>query len=177
TEGFTADCPHRERQGYGEVAFATAWGIGLPNYRSGAFYRNIVRNWTDVQEADGWIHHTAPQINNDYGGPMWSSAGLNVGWEYYIHFGDKQILELVYPSARRWLEFLHAHTKDGLLIPYKQHWGHFLGDWAAPGQRKEPGDSPQAMFFNNCVYVMNLETATQMAEALGCYRRSVLSGT
>ena len=167
TEGFTADCPHRERQGYGEVAFATAWGIGLPNYRSGAFYRNTVRNWTDVQEADGWIHHTAPHINKHYGGPMWSSAGLNVGWEHYIHFGDKQILELIYPSAKRWLEFLHAHTKDGLLTSYKAHWGHFLGDWAAPAQRKEPGDSPQALFFNNCVYVMNLETATQIAEQLG----------
>ncbi|MDR2042051.1 MAG: glycoside hydrolase family 78 protein [Tannerella sp.] len=167
TEGYTADCPHRERQGYGEVAFATAWGIGLPNYRSGAFYRNIVRNWTDVQEADGWIHHTAPHVNEHYGGPMWSSAGLNVGWEHYLHFGDKEVLALVYPSARRWLEFLHSHTKDGLLVSYKKHWGHFLGDWAAPGQRKEPGDSPQAMFFNNCVYVMNLETAVNMAEALG----------
>jgi alpha-L-rhamnosidase len=167
TEGFTADCPHRERQGYGEVALSTAWGIGLPNYHSGAFYRNIVRHWTDVQEADGWIHHTAPQINRDYGGPMWSSGGLNVGWEHYVHFGDRQILELIYPSAKRWLEFLHSHTKDGLLVAYKKHWGHFLGDWAAPGQRKEPGDSPQAMFFNNCVYVMNLSTATQMAEALG----------
>ncbi|MDR1644198.1 MAG: glycoside hydrolase family 78 protein [Tannerellaceae bacterium] len=167
TEGFTADCPHRERQGYGEVAFATAWGIGLPGYRSGAFYHHVVRNWTDVQEADGWIHHTAPQINRDYGGPMWSSAGLNVGWEHYLHFGDKEILALAYPSAKRWLAFLDAHTQDGLLRPYKPHWGHFLGDWAAPGQRKEPGDSPQALFFNNCVFVMNLETAAQMAEQLG----------
>jgi alpha-L-rhamnosidase len=167
TEGFTADCPHRERLGYGEVAFATAWGIGLPNFRSGAFYRKVVRDWTDVQEADGWIHHTAPQINQHYGGPMWSSAGLNVAWEYYIHFGDRRILELVYPSAKRWLAFLHNHTDDGLLTSYKEHWGHFLGDWAAPAQRLERGDSPQARYFNNCVYVMNLETATQIAERLG----------
>jgi len=44
TEGFTADCPHRERMGYGEVAFATAWGIGLPNFQSGAFYAKYVRD-------------------------------------------------------------------------------------------------------------------------------------
>ena len=31
TEGYTADCPHRERLGYGEEVFATAWGIGMPN--------------------------------------------------------------------------------------------------------------------------------------------------
>lgn len=33
--GVTMDCPHRERLGYGEVAFATCWGIGLPNYEAG----------------------------------------------------------------------------------------------------------------------------------------------
>ncbi len=33
--GVTVDCPHRERLGYGEVTFATAWGCGLPNYNAG----------------------------------------------------------------------------------------------------------------------------------------------
>jgi alpha-L-rhamnosidase len=167
TEGFTSDCPHRERLGYGEVAFATAWGIGLPNFRSGDFYHKVVRDWTDVQEPNGWIHHTAPQVNRHYGGVMWSSAGLNIAWEHYLHYGDKQILECIYPTARRWLEFLHAHTKDGLLTAYSDHWGRFLGDWAAPEQRSERGDSPQALLFNNCVYVMNLETTVKMAELLG----------
>lgn len=76
TEGYTSDCPHRERLGYGEEVFATAWGIGLPNYQVGAFYQKHVRDWTDVQERNGWIHHTAPQINEHFGGPLWSSAGM-----------------------------------------------------------------------------------------------------
>ncbi|MDR1780261.1 MAG: family 78 glycoside hydrolase catalytic domain, partial [Tannerella sp.] len=167
TEGYTSDCPHRERMGYGEVAFATAWGIGFPNYDVAAFYKKVVRDWTDVQEADGWIHHTAPQTNNHYGGPMWSSAGLNISREYYIQYGDRQILELIYPSALRWLEFLNDHTENGLLVVYDEHWGRFLGDWAAPGQRKERGDSPQAQYFNNCVYAMNLETFVWIARLLG----------
>lgn len=166
-EGFTMDCPHRERLGYGEVAFACAWGIAFPSYDSAAFYTKHVRDWSDVQEENGWIHHTAPQINKHYGGPMWSSAGLNIAWSFYQHYGDRRILELTYPSSRRWLEFLHANVSGGLLRNYNPHWGKFLGDWAAPGQRRERGDSPEAEYFNNCVYAMNLASFIEMAGILG----------
>ena len=126
-----------------------------------------MRDWSDVQEENGWIHHTAPQVNRHYGGPMWSSAGLNVAWCFYQQFGDTRILELTYPATKRWLAFLHAHVRDGLLRCYNEHWGKFLGDWAAPGGRKERGDSPEAEFFNNCVYALNLDYFRQIAEVLG----------
>ena len=167
TEGFTADCPHRERMGYGEVAFASAWGIGLPNFRTGAFYTKSVRDWADVQEENGWVHHTAPQINKHYGGTMWSSAGLNVAAEAYLHHGDPRVLIASHASAKRWLEFLHQHVEDDLLCPYNEHWGKFLGDWAAPGGRNERGDSPEAKFFNSCVYGKNLADFIHHSKVLG----------
>ncbi len=177
TEGYTMDCPHRERLGYGEVAFACAWGIAFPNYDSGAMYAKHVRDWSDVQEENGWIHHTAPQINRHYGGPMWSSAGLNIAWSFYQHHGDRRILEATYPSSRRWLEFLHSKVSDGLLRAYDKHWGKFLGDWAAPGGRKERGDSPEAEYFNNCVYAMNLADFIAIAEILGHHDDAALYRT
>ncbi len=165
-EGYTCDCPHRERLGYGEEVFATAWGIGLPNYQVGAFYQKHVRDWTDVQERNGWIHHTAPQINEHFGGPMWSSAGLNLSWELYVNYGDTRILQTIYPSAQNWLEFLHRNSQWGLLENYSKD-GKFLGDWAAPGGRKEFGGTPEATYFNNCVYAYNLLTMVRLAKALG----------
>jgi alpha-L-rhamnosidase len=177
TEGYTSDCPHRERCGYGEVATATSWGIGLPNYDAGAFFRNVVRNWRDVQLPDGWGRNVAPQPNSDHwGGAMWSSAGLNVAWEHYLHYGDRRILELVYPTAVRWLEFLQAHVSKGLLRQYRDSERQFLGDWLAPGSRREFGSSPQAVYFNNCVYAMNLETFVKMANLLGKPDDAVLYG-
>ena len=166
TEGFTADCPHRERLGYGEVGFATAWAIGYPFYDVGAFYNKIVRDWEDVQEEDGWIHHTAPQWNNHYGGPMWSSAGLNIAWEHYLQFADTRLLKEHYDSYQRWLSFLHRHSQSGLLEAFFGG-GKFLGDWAAPGGRKEFGGTPEATYFNNCVYAMILEKMIGIAEILG----------
>jgi alpha-L-rhamnosidase len=168
TEGYTSDCPHRERCGYGETATATSWGIGLPNYDAGAFFRNVVRNWRDVQLPGGWGRNTAPQPNDyHWGGAMWSSAGLNVAWEHYMHYGDPKILELIYPVAKRWLEFLHSNVSEGLLRKYREHNGQFLGDWLAPNSRKEFGSSHQAVYFNNCVYAMNLETFVKIAGLLG----------
>lgn len=166
TEGYTSDCPHRERLGYGEEVFATAWGIGFPNYQVGSFYQKHVRDWTDVQERNGWIHHTAPQINEHFGGPLWSSAGLNLSWEYYVNYGDRRVLEMIYPSAVKWLEFLYRNSQWGLLENYSKD-GKFLGDWAGPGQKKEFGGTPEAFYFNNCVYAYNLLTTKRIAEVLG----------
>jgi alpha-L-rhamnosidase len=166
TEGFTADCPHRERMGYGEVGFATAWGIGLPNYRSGAFCSKIVRDWTDMQRDDGWLHHTVPQINQHYGGPLWSSSGLNIAWEAYQTYGDTRILESAYSTSRRWLEFLQSHVEAGLLRPYAGHWGRFLGEWANPDHQRN-AQPREFLYFNNCIYALNLTAFINIAEILG----------
>jgi len=166
-EGFTTDCPHRERLGYGEVAFACAWGIAFPNYDSAAMYMKHVRDWSDVQENNGWIHHTAPQTNRHFGGPMWSSAGLNIAWAHYQSHGDTRILKLNYPSGKRWLEFLQANVEDGLLKKYDPHWGKFLGEWAAPDHVRGEGDPAMPRYFNNCVYAMNLASFVAIAEILG----------
>jgi len=175
-EGYTADCPHRERLGYGEEQFATAWGCGIPNYDAGAFYTNNVRDWCDVQQPNGWIQHTAPQINRHYGGPMWDSAPLNISWEFYKNYGDKRILAQSYATCKAWLEFLASNVADGLLQPYNTDYnkgGNFLGDWAAPYEMGDPlkgrefGTTPEALLFNNCVYAMNLRTAIEIAGLLG----------
>jgi alpha-L-rhamnosidase len=49
---------------------------------------------------------------------------------------------------------------------YRKHDGQFLGDWIAPNSRKEFGLSVQALYFNNCVYAMNLETFVNIARIL-----------
>jgi alpha-L-rhamnosidase len=174
-EGFTSDCPHRERLGYGEEQFATAWGCGLPNYRAGAFYTKLTRDWCDVQQSSGWINHTAPQMNLHFGGPMWSSAPLNISWEFYKTFGDRRILTESYAADKAWLDYLAAQMADGILQPYNKSYnggGNFLGDWAAPYKSADPlkgkefGNTPEAQLFNNCVYAMDLRTFIEIARIL-----------
>jgi alpha-L-rhamnosidase len=167
--GVTVDCPHRERLGYGEVAWATAWGCGLPNYRAGAFYTHLIRNWCDVQHEDGSLWFVAPHMRYSWGGPLWSSAPITTAWEMYRHYGDTRVLADSYPTCQRWMEFLSSKVSanaEGLLTPYIQHRGRFLGDWSAPRGRKEWGDSREALLFNNCVYALDLMMMIDIAKAL-----------
>jgi alpha-L-rhamnosidase len=166
-EGFTVDCPHRERLGYGsEGAYQTTWGLGLPCFASGAFYIKNVRDWSDVQTSSGWIHNTAPQINHMWGGPLYGNANMNIAYEHYLAHGDKKILEQAYGTGKRWLEFLNTHVANGMLVSYDSH-GYFIGDWLGPGHRTEFGNTVEALFFNNCAYAMTLELFCKIAELLG----------
>ena len=175
-EGYTSDCPHRERLGYGEENFATAWGCGIPNYDAGAFYTKVVRDWCDVQQANGWINHTAPQVNQHYGGTMWSSAPLNVSWEFYKNYGDKRMLADSYAADKAWLDYLASNVAEGILQPYNKGYnggGNFLGDWAEPYRKNDPlkgkefGNTPEALLFNNCDYALDLRTFIAIAKILG----------
>jgi alpha-L-rhamnosidase len=138
----------------------------LPCFASGAFYIKNVRDWSDVQMPDGWIHNTAPQINRMWGGPIYGSAGMNIAYEHYLAHGDKKILEQAYGTGKRWLEFLNTHVADGMLTSYDPH-GFFLGDWLGPGPRTEFGNTVEALFFNNCTYAMMLELFCEIAGRLG----------
>lgn len=164
--GVTMDCPHRERLGYGEVAFATSWGIGLPNFESGSYYTKMIQGWMDVQHPDGNIFFVAPTPNKTWGGPLWSSAPLTLTYELYRAYGDTDIIRHSYPTMKRWLDFLDSKLVEGTLVAYEGG-NRFLGEWAAPNNRKNNGDSPEAALFNNCVYAMILDMFVEMAEAVG----------
>ncbi|MDR0745622.1 MAG: family 78 glycoside hydrolase catalytic domain [Mediterranea sp.] len=166
TEGVTVDCPNRERLGYGpEGAYQTAWGLGLPYFRSAAHYVKNVRDWADVQFEDGFINNVAPQISDMYGCALNGTAILNIAWEHYRLYGDKRILELAYPVGRKWLGFLSAYVKDDMLTRYADH-GYFLGEWVSPGPVFEYAETEEALFFNNCAYAMTLDFMCKIGDTL-----------
>jgi alpha-L-rhamnosidase len=167
TDGVTVDCPNRERLGYGpEGGYQTTWGLGLTCFASGAHYIKNVRDWSDVQRPDGSINNVAPQISIMYGGSLNGTANMNIAWEHYLAHGDKKILEEAYGTGKKWLAFLDSHVVDGLLTPYDGG-GYFLGDWMRPGPVFEYADTPEALYFNNCVYAMTLGLLIDIAETLG----------
>jgi len=164
--GVTMDCPHRERYGYGEITLACAWGCGIPNYDSAAFYSKVVRDWFDVQRDDGFVNTIAPQVYKGAGGTLWSSAPLTVSWEFHKAYGDKRRLREAYEPMKKWLDYLHEHVSDdGVLTPYASA-ARFLGDWATP-HGSEYGNTRPAQLFNNCVYAYNLDIFVRAARALG----------
>jgi alpha-L-rhamnosidase len=161
--GVTMDCPHRERLGYGEVAFVTSWGNGLPNYEAGSFYTKRVQDWMDVIDVKGLF--VAPTPHQTWGGPMWSSAPVTLTYETYRAYGDTDIISKSYETMKTCLNRLAGRVRDGILASGKDNF--FLGEWSAPNGRKNNGKSREASLFNNCVYAMVLDMFVEMAGVVG----------
>lgn len=174
-DGYNHDCTHRERRGYGEHAFATSRGMA-GNYDLTAFVRKWFRDWRDVQQADGFMPHTAPDAAGG-GGTLWSSFTVLGPWDFYVQSGDRKLLEENQDSAKRWMNYLNAAVKDGTLSRYESRDKfQFLGDWARPVPPDQMGhdshvsnfgESPQALCFNNGIYALLLQTMGGVSDALG----------
>lgn len=162
--GYLVDCPQRERMGYGGDAHATIL-TGLSNYRLGAFYNKWVEDWRDVQKEDGNLPYTAPTYWGG-GGPGWSGFCITLPWEVYRYNGDTRILEENFPMMQRWLSFLETQSKDDMLVRWGGEWD-FLGDWLWPAAKGVNGDTTETLFFNNCYWIYNLETAARIAGTIG----------
>ena len=169
--GYIVDCPHRERLGYGGDA-GTSMETGLSNFRVGALYSKWLRDWRDTQTPSGDIAHTAPAFPAG-GGPAWSGICVSLPWHVYLQYGDRRILQEMYPTIQKWLAFLETKTRDGCLEHYSNYtipnsgWS-FLGDWVPPGggQADHRVDDYSTLFFNNCYYVYNLRLAAKIAAVL-----------
>lgn len=176
-DGYTMDCAHRERRGYGEEFFSTSRGCALNNYSAAAFLIKWLRDWRDIQYDDGYIPHTAPEGRGG-GGTLWSSATVLGAWDIFVSTGDTSVLKECYSSGVKWMTYLNSKVKDNVMQMYenKNKWD-FLGDWARPVPPKklitdeivnyDYGDSPKALFFNNGIYALNLIYMVKIAHTLG----------
>lgn len=179
--GYVVDCAHRERMGYGGDAHATT-ECGLNNYSLGAFYTKWSQDWRDVQGGSaawgvaenaavkdtveaGNLPYTAPTYWGG-GGPGWSGFCVTLPWELYERYGDIRILEENFPTIQRWLAFLETKAKDNVLQRWGGQWD-FLGDWLWPGAEGVNGDTPETLFYNNCYWIFNLQTAAAIADVIG----------
>ena len=182
--GYVVDCPQRERMGYGGDAHATT-ETALDHFALGAFYTKWAQDWRDVQGKEaawgigrkegeagsgkkiepGNLPYTAPTYWGG-GGPGWSGYCVTLPWEIFRRYGDHRILEQSLPTIEKWLAFLETKAKNNLLRRWGGEWD-FLGDWLWPGAEGVNGDTRETLFFNNCYWVYNLQTASRIAAALG----------
>ena len=165
--GYTVDCPHRERMGYGGDAHASM-KTALTHFGLEAFYSKWLEDWRDVQYDNGDLPYTAPTFEGG-GGPAWSGIVIALPWELYVRYGNLEILTRMFPTMQRWLAFLETKAKDDGLQPYGHpNWG-FLGDWVPPG-RDQGGnriDQRSTFYFNDCYWLASLEKVARIAELLG----------
>ena len=129
--GHPSDCPHIERRGYTGDGQLTCHAV-LSILDAKSFYEKWMQDIADCQDTlTGHIQYTAPYIYSGGGPGGWGCAIIEVPYQLYKHYGDKEILKKYYYGMRRYIDFLDAHTEFGLVTSdIEGAW--CLGDWCGP---------------------------------------------
>lgn len=167
--GQTVDCPHRERLGYGDGQ--TAMDVGCYNFDASTVYTKWSENWWDEQMEDGFVPFVAPTPHGTGGGPAWGAMSIVVPWKTYLFYSDTMLLETGYPYMKKYIEYLGAHSDEGVLqdIFPGEKWNN-LGDWVPPRRgmdKSEWVDDNSRRFFNNCYRTHLLQMVIKIGTLLG----------
>lgn len=129
--GHPSDCPHLERRGYTGDGQLTCHAV-LTVLDAKAFYEKWMQDIGDCQDViSGHIQYTAPYIHSGGGPGGWGCAIVEVPYQLYKHYGDKEILSKYYHNMRRYIDYLEAHSEYGVVTSDKAgNW--CLGDWCGP---------------------------------------------
>lgn len=129
--GHPSDCPHIERRGYTGDGQLTCHAA-LTTLDGRAFYEKWLQDIADGQDTlSGHVQYTAPYIKSGGGPGGWGCAIVEVPYQLYKHYGDKDILAKYYGNMRRYIDYLEAHSEFSLVTSdRKGEW--CLGDWCAP---------------------------------------------
>jgi len=166
--GIASDCPHRERAGYtgdGQVACVTV----MHNFDVRAFYTKWIRDMWGAQNPDtGYVPNGAPWEPGCGGGVAWGAAICIMPWEFYLHYGDRDMLAYTYEAMCGYVEYMKAWVdEEGIMFsqalgrngrPFK--WMN-LGDWSMPGP-PVPDDMVHTFYFWRCA-----DLTSKTASALG----------
>lgn len=152
------DCPDRERaQWWGDVTVLIGQSFYQLSPDANALVRKAIHELVDWQRADGTIYSPVPSgtWKNELPAQMLSSVGPYGFWYYYMHTGDKETMEHVYPAVRKYLS-VWTLDEDGLTVGRKGGWS--WGDW---------GTNIDLRLLLAAWHYLALQAATDMAELTG----------
>jgi alpha-L-rhamnosidase len=163
--GIASDCPHRERSAYtgdGQVACVTV----MHNYDTRNFYHKWIHDIIDAQIVEtGYVPNGAPWQPGCGGGVAWGAAISIMPWEFYVHYGSKDILEDSYPAMKEYIRYMQTWVgSDGIM--HMQRTGRDgkvlkwfnLGEWVAPG-KLPPDELVHTFYFWRCADITSKTAA------------------
>jgi alpha-L-rhamnosidase len=165
--GVASDCPHRERSPYtgdGQVSCVTV----MHNFDARAFYTKWIQDIYGAQNPEtGYVPNGAPWQPGCGGGVGWGAAMNIMPWEYYLHYGDINMLRKNYEGMKGYIKYMLTWTNDeGIMFSQAPEKGRpnqwiNLGDWVAPG-KLPPDDMVHTFFLWRCS-----DLTARAARALG----------
>ncbi|MDD2305214.1 MAG: family 78 glycoside hydrolase catalytic domain [Prolixibacteraceae bacterium] len=154
--GIASDCPHRERSGYtgdGQVACVTM----MHNFDAKSFYFKWIKDILGAQNVEtGYVPNGAPWQPGCGGGVAWGAAIAIMPWEFYLHYGDLDMLADNYEGMKGYIRYMQSWVGlDGTMFSQRPgkdgkplQWFN-LGEWSAPG-KTVPDNMVHTFYFWRC---------------------------
>lgn len=159
--GIPTDCPHREKNGWTGDAQLSAEQV-LMNFNPMTAYTKWMSDFQDVQRKTGQLPGIVPTGGWGYNwgsGPAWDSAIILIPWYMYLYCGDEAILEEMYQSMKKYVDFMTTMATDGIL-----EFG--LGDWCPPTGGPEGHKCP-VWVTSTAYYYIDTHILSKVASILG----------
>lgn len=171
--GHPSDCPQLEKLGYtGDGQLTCHAAMSAIDVKE--TYRKWLEDISDCQDTiSGNVQYTAPYCLAGGGPGGWGSAIVEVPWQFYKHYGEKEIIAKYYPQMKKYIEYLDAHSTADLVTSGQEGlW--CLGEWCAPavhskyhGERKNAQVIIAPPYVNTYFKVKSLLTMSKIAAIIG----------
>lgn len=157
------DCPQRDER-FGWTGDNHVAGRSLMfNYDATRFYEKWMDDHADVQSDHGYVADTIPY---GYGSrpedPTWGITQVTIPWHLYRHYGDVGILKRHYERMRRYVDYWHEESNDGIIPDEYGNYGDWLAFEHAEGRRGLPFD-----LFNSAFHYHTTNLFAKIADVLG----------
>ena len=157
-----SDCPHRERSAYtgdGQVACVTV----MHNFDAAAFYSKWIRDIWGAQNVEtGYVPNGAPWQPGCGGGVAWGAAMNIMPWEFYVHYGDLDMLEGCFDAMKEQVRYMMRWVDStGVMWMNSPCQWMNLGDWC-PAFEFPPTEMVHTFYLWRCA-----DLTARAAEALG----------
>lgn len=152
------DCPDRERaQWWGDVTHLIGQSFYQLSPDANALVRKAIMELVDWQLEDGTLYAPVPDGigSGELPAQILAAVGPYGFWHYYMHTGDKNTIEHVYPAVKRYLD-LWSLDESGLTAFRQGGWS--WGDW---------GENIDIRMLLAAWHYLALDAAIDMAEVTG----------
>ncbi len=156
------DCPQRdERLGWtGDAQIYV--GTAARNADVAAFFSKWLTDLEEAQLPDGaypdyaphpYFHGSAKQT----GATAWMDAGIICPYNIYLAYGDEALLQRLYPSMQRFMQFRRDRSPDFLGVEDGNTWG----DWLALDE------STPIPYIDTAYFAITTQMMSEIAKVLG----------
>ncbi len=146
------DCPDRERcQWLGDAVVNMQQAAYAMDDKAALLYAKTLKQALGFVKANGAIPSKIALGRPDLELPMQSLAGVHSFWQYYMYYGDSELVVDAYPVLINYLKLWDV-SESGVITHRDGNWNWY--DW---------GSNPDTVIIENCWYYEALDAVLNIA--------------